>query len=99
MVDYRPLLHQLAKMRFNRLLVYIWPGQPFLPLEYKGIRQTSGTLFFGNRFPITDDMIGRKLFGDDKEWWNPDLPLPGGDPRKMTEAAVKHVRALIEYGH
>lgn len=96
--DYRPLLDQLAKLRFNRLLLYIWPSQPFLPLEYKGTRQTSGTLFFGNHFPITDDMIGRSLYGNEKEFWNPDLPLPG-EPAKLTAAAVKHVQALIEYAH
>jgi hypothetical protein len=97
--DYRPVINQLAKLRFNRLLLYIWPGQPFLPLEYKGIRQTSGTLFFGNHFPITDDMIGRSLFGTEREFWNPDLPLPGVDPEKLSQAAVKHVRSLMDYAH
>lgn len=95
--DYKPVIDQLAKLRFNRLLIYIWPGQPFLPLEYRGIRQTSGTLFFGYRYPITPDMVGRSLFGNEKEYWNPDLPLPGGDPRLLTEAAVAHVRKLIAY--
>ena len=98
MADYRPVINQLAKLRFNRLLLYIWPGQPFLPLEHKGIKQTSGTLFFGNHYPITDDMIGRSLFGNEKEFWNPDLPLPG-DAAKLSEAAVKHVQALIDYAH
>ncbi|MEO7298424.1 MAG: alpha-glucuronidase family glycosyl hydrolase, partial [Verrucomicrobiota bacterium] len=96
MADYRPVIDQLAKLRFNRLLLYIWPGQPFLPLEYKGIKQTSGTLFFGNHYPITDDMIGRSLFGNEKEFWNPDLPLPG-DAEKLSQAAVKHVQALMDY--
>jgi hypothetical protein len=98
MADYRPVLDQLAKLRFNRLLLYIWPGQPFLPLEYKGIRQTSGTLFFGNHYPITDAMPGRWLYGTEKEFWNPDLPLPG-DSDKLSQAAVRHVQSLIEYAH
>ncbi len=95
--DYKPVIDQLAKLRFNRLLLYIWPGQPFLPLEHKGIKQTSGTLFFGHRYPITDDMVGRSLFGDEKEFWNPDLPLPGGESQAMTDAAVRHVQQIIEY--
>jgi hypothetical protein len=95
--DYRPVIDQLAKLRFNRLLIYTWPGQPFLPLEYKGIKQTSGTLFFGNRYPITDDMIGRSLFGNEKEFWNPDLP-PAGD-NAMSRAAVEHIRNIIAYAH
>ncbi|GAG75907.1 unnamed protein product, partial [marine sediment metagenome] len=32
MADYRPVLDQLAKLRFNRLLVNIWTYQPFLHL-------------------------------------------------------------------
>ena len=96
--DYRPIIDQLAKLRFNRLLIYIWPGQPFLPLEYKGIRQTSGTLFFGNRYPITDDMIGRSLFGGEKEFWNPDLPL-SGDPARLAAQPFEHVQNIIGYGH
>jgi hypothetical protein len=97
--DYKPVIDQLVKLRFNRLLLYIWPGQPFLPLEYKGIRQTSGTLFFGNHYPITPDMIGRSLYGNEKEYWNPDLPPPGSDPAKITQAAVAHVTNLINYAH
>ncbi|MEO6435787.1 MAG: hypothetical protein ABIP55_08500, partial [Tepidisphaeraceae bacterium] len=73
MADYKPVIDQLAKLRFNRLLLYIWPGQPFLPLEHKGIKQTSGTLFFGHHYPITDNMVGRSLFGTEREFWNPDL--------------------------
>ena len=96
--DYRPVIDQLAKLRFNRLLLYIWPGQPFLPLEYRGIKQTSGTLFFGNHYPITEDMIGRQLYGGEKEYWNPDLPLPG-DSEKLSQAAIKHVQSLMDYAH
>ncbi len=95
--DYRPLINQLAKLRFNRLLIYIWPQQPFLPLACKGICQTSGTLFFGEHYPITDDMVGRPLFGAEKEFWNPDLPQPPCDASQLTSAAVKHIQAIIDY--
>lgn len=97
--DYRPLLDQLAKMKFNRIFVNIWPEHPFLPFEYKGLRHTGGTLYFGGHFPITDDMVGRSLFGTEREFWNPDLPLPGGDPVRLNQAAIKHIRNLLDYGH
>ena len=97
MADYRPVIDQLAKLKFNRLLVYIWPEQPFLPFEYKGIKHTGGTLFFGARFPITADMIGRELFGAEKEFWNPDLPPPGDDPQELNPAGVRHIHNLMEY--
>ena len=97
MADYRPVLDQLAKLKFNRLLISLWPEQPFLPFEYKGVKYAGGTLFFGGRFPITDNMVGRSLYGAEKEFWNPDLPLPGGDPAELNRAAIQHIRSLMAY--
>ena len=97
LADYRPLIKQLAKLKFNRMLFSIWPSQPFVPFEYQGVKRESGTIFFGYRFPITDDMVGRELFGDDKEIWNPDLPMPD-DYASFESAAVNHVRGLMEMG-
>jgi hypothetical protein len=78
MAQYRPLIDQLAKLKINRLYVYIWPWHPFVDFKAGGIARRSGTLWFGEHFPITPDMPGRKLFGaDETEFWNPDLPLHG----------------------
>ena len=43
---------------------------------------------------ITDDMIGRSLFGNEKEYWNPDLPLPG-DPEKLTKSDLDRWSKVI----
>lgn len=75
MADYRPVLDQLAKLKFNRILVSIWPWQPFLHLEVDGVARGEAWLWFKWHYPITDDMPGRQLFGNAKEFWNPDLPL------------------------
>ena len=74
MGDYRPLIDQIAKLKFNRLYVFIYAYQPFLKFEAGGVTRSSGTLWFGFSYPITDDMIGRELFDDRREFWNPDLP-------------------------
>jgi len=43
MADYRPVLDQLAKLKFNRILVCIYTWQPFLHLEVDGVaRRGSG---------------------------------------------------------
>ena len=65
--DYRPFIDQLAKLRFNRIRVGSGPSQPFLDLQIKGVKRETATLWYGDRFPITPDMPGRKLFGDEKE--------------------------------
>ena len=72
--DYRIVIDQLAKLKFNRILLSLWPWQPFLHYQVKGIERRSATLWFGFHYPITDDMIGRDLFGDEIAFWNPDLP-------------------------
>ena len=65
MADYRPFLDQLAKLKFNRIRVGSSPSQPFLDLQIKGIQRQSAVLWYGYHYPITDDMPGRKLFGNE----------------------------------
>ncbi|MFV2070350.1 MAG: hypothetical protein ACC645_25570, partial [Pirellulales bacterium] len=97
--DYRPLLDQLAKLKFNRIRVGSSPSQPFLDLQIKGVKRETATLWYGERFPITDDMPGRKLFGDEKEFWNPDLPGPEAGYEKLVAAGQRHCHELIAYAH
>ena len=98
MADYRPVLNQLAKLKFNRVLVYIWPFQPFLHLEHKGVSRKSAWLSFGHEFPITDDMVGRHLFDDRPQFWNPDLPL-GSSYEELAAAGEKLIHNLISLAH
>jgi hypothetical protein len=97
LADYRPLIDQLAKLKFNRIRVGSGPSQPFLHLNMGGIRQRFATLWYGARYPITADMPGRELFGNDKEFWNPDLPLPDAGYEKLAAAGRRHCHRLIAY--
>ncbi|RKU10282.1 hypothetical protein C6502_12080 [Candidatus Poribacteria bacterium] len=98
MADYRPVLDQLAKLRFSRILLSVWPWQPFLHYEVKGIKRESATLWFDFHYPITDDMVGRHLFGDEEEFWNPDLPR-GASYEEFTAAGEQLIHNLIDYAH
>lgn len=98
LADYRPILDQLAKLKFNRLLLSLWPWQPFVHYEHKGIKRSSAYLWFDYHYPITDDMIGRELFGEDDEFWNPDIPH-GVNYDAMMAAGQQHVRELMNYAH
>lgn len=99
LADYRPLIDQLAKLKFNRIRVGSSPSQPFLHLQIKGIPQQNATLWYGYRYPITDDMPGRRLFGNVNEFWNPDLPLPGAKYEDLAAAGQRHCHELIAYAH
>lgn len=96
MADHRPVLDQLAKLKFNRVFLSFWPWQPFLDLEVRGIRRTRARLWFGYRYPITEDMPGRSLFGEELEFWNPDLPREGSY-EELTEAAQELAHHIMAY--
>ena len=72
------LIDQLAKLRFNRVQVTTWPWEPYLDLEIDGVKRHSAALWFGYHYPITDDMPGREVFGNEEEFWPPDLPYGAG---------------------
>ena len=98
MADYRPVLDQLTKLKFNRILISTLPYQPFLDLKVRGIERQSATLWFGFRLPITPDMIGRELFGDAEEFWNPDLPA-AKDYKAFAAAGEKLLHNLMDHAH
>lgn len=98
--DYHPVIDQLAKLRFNRLYVRIEPHHPFLDLKFRGIERKRSTIFYGSRFPITADMIGRQLFAPDaKEFWNPDLAPADAPYAEQAAAGERYIHALMDYAH
>ena len=99
MADYRPFIDQLAKLKFNRIRVGSGPSQPFLDLQIEGVKRQTAVLWYGARFPITPDMPGRRLFGDAKEFWNPDLPPPGSPYERLVAAGERHCHELIAYAN
>ena len=49
---------QVFKLKFNGVLLPLWPQQPFIDIEVGGLRRRGGTMLFGQRFPIDADTIG-----------------------------------------
>ena len=94
--DYKPVIDQLAKLKFNRVYAFIWPYHPFVHYELRGVKRNSGTLWFGDRYPVDDDTIGREVFGDVEEFWNPDLPL-GASYEETAAAGQRHIHSLFGY--
>ena len=98
MADFRVLIDQLAKLKFSRMNVYSYMYQPYLHWEHKGIKRSSASLWYGRHYPITPDMIGRELFEDAAEFWNPDLPLNSSYEQLMA-AGERQMHNIIEYAH
>ena len=94
--DYRTLLDQLAKLKFNRIYVSIYAWQPFLDLCHGGIQRKEAWLWYDFHYPLADDLPGRSLFDNRSEFWNPDLPLAAGY-REFSDAGRRHVRAIMDH--
>ena len=96
---FRPLINQLAKMKYNRLDMFPFAWQPYLAYQVDGIKRQTAALWYGYHYPITPDMPGRSAFpADMTEFWNPDLPVHG-TPDQLLRAGVNLEQALIDYGH
>jgi Glycosyl hydrolase family 67 N-terminus len=93
---FRPLIDQLAKLKFTRMNVYPYGWQPYLHYELNGVKRKSAWLWYDYHYPITPDMPGRQLFGNAKEFWNPDLPL-NASYEEFVQAGQRLVRALIDH--
>ncbi|MGH9511382.1 MAG: hypothetical protein ACRD2U_04530 [Terriglobales bacterium] len=97
--DFRRLIDQLAKMKYNRLNVGGYAWQPYLEYQVDGIKRQTATLWYGYHYPITPDMPGRSAFpAEMTEFWNPDLPVHG-TPDELLDAGVRLQHELIEYGN
>ena len=94
--DYRKLIDQLAKMRFNSFHVGIWPHGPFADYEWGGRRKQTAELSFGWRFPIDEQTVGRDKFSDALWYENPDVPYEGSYEQKIT-AGKKLLDGICEH--
>ncbi len=73
LIDHQRLLRQLAKMKFNRLMLSVYPWHPFVHYQCRGVKKQTGTLWFGEKYPIAHDAPGRTAFAGATVFENPDL--------------------------
>ena len=92
------MIDQLAKLKFNRVILSSWPWEPYQHLEVDEVRKQWATLWFDYHYPITDDMPGRSLFGNEQEFWHPDLPS-AGNYEEFRLAAENLFHQLIDHAH
>ncbi|MCP4642333.1 MAG: hypothetical protein GY851_17945, partial [bacterium] len=69
----RRFLHQIAKMKYNRVFLSFWPAQPFVHYSFRGIEKPPPVFNFGERYPIDNRIPGLGKFGGRAEFANPDL--------------------------
>lgn len=74
LADHEKLIGQLAKLKFNRVILAVHPSQPYSDFESGDAEQKSdGVLWGGKEFPVSGDTAGRSVFGGAKVFENPDF--------------------------
>lgn len=73
LADQQRLVRQLAKLKFNRILIAVYPWQPFVDFEFQGVKKQSALLWYGQHFPVSGDTAGRAAFRGAEVFDNPDF--------------------------
>ncbi len=87
-------LHQIAKMKYNRIHVAVWPIQPFVHYTFRGMEKPPGVLYFGQKHPIDNDTIGRKKFGNMKVFTNPEF-VGAESSEEVRRRAIGLVKGIL----
>ena len=95
LADQKQLLGQLAKMKFNRIMISLWPWQPFVHYEFRGVKKQTAMLWFGDRFRVDGETPGKKVFSGAQYFENPDL-AGKTSYEEMTTAGIQLVSGIVQ---
>jgi len=90
----RRFLSQIAKMKYNRIFISLWPAQPFVHYTFRGTAKPPGVLYFGERYPIDDDTVGKDHFHGMTEFTNPDF-VGAASPGEVVERGICLCREIL----
>ena len=90
----RRFLRQIAKMKYNRVFISLWPAQPFVHYTFQGMTKPPGVLFFGERYPIDDDTVGKERFHGMTEFTNPAF-VGATSPEEVMERGIRLCREIL----
>ncbi|HEY2251954.1 MAG TPA: alpha-glucuronidase family glycosyl hydrolase [Planctomycetaceae bacterium] len=88
------VLKQLAKLKYNRVMLAVYPWQPFVDFEFNGIKKQTGVLWYGYRYPVDGDTAGRAAFRGAKLFENPDFAGKNSYAERVA-AGTKLARGII----
>jgi hypothetical protein len=96
--DQKKLLRQLAKMKFNEVVLSVRPWQPYFDVQFRGVSKQVSPLWRGEQYPLPRDAPGRTAFGTAEVFANPDFAGKQAHDQLAT-AGVKHVRGIVSAAH
>jgi hypothetical protein len=94
--DFKQFIDQMARLKFNTFVFGVIESGPWLDYEFRGLRRPAGDVFYGYRFPIDDRFIGKELFGERTEFYNPALAEAQDDDHR-TKLGIDLLRGIIRH--
>jgi hypothetical protein len=98
LAEQKRVLRQLAKLKFNRVMLAFYPWQPFVHYEFKGVKKKTGLLWYGWRYPVEGDVPGRAAFRGARVFENPDF-TGKITYEEMTQAGALLANGIIDTAH
>jgi hypothetical protein len=98
LAEQRGLIAQLAKLKFNRILLSLYPWQPFVHYEFGGVRKQTGLLWYGWQYPVDGDTAGRAVFRGARFFENADF-VGKTTYDERTRAGIALARGVIDSAH
>ena len=94
LAEHQHAIKQLAKLKFNRVIMSFQPSQGYVDFEFKGIKSQSAMSWRGERFPVDGDTAGRAVFRGAKFFENPDFAA-AKNYGERTAAATQQARGIL----
>lgn len=94
LTEHKLRLRQLAKLKFNCIVLSLHAWQPFTHFEHGGIKKRTGVLWHGKTFRVDGETAGRAAFGRDRIFNNPDFKN-AKTYQQRHEAGVKLVQGIM----
>jgi len=98
LAEHRRFLKQLAKLKYNRLMLSVYPWQPYVHYEFAGVEKRTATFWYGEQYPLDGETVGKKAFGGARLFENPDF-AGLKTYTDISAAGQRYVGGLIEAAH
>lgn len=94
--DFKRFIDQMAKLKYNTYTFIIRESGPWLDYEFRGMKRPAGDIFYGWRYNIDDNFVGKRLFPGRHEFYNPVLAQAQNDEQRK-QLGISLVHSIIDH--
>ena len=94
LAEHKQVLGQLAKHKFNQVMLAVYPWQPFVDYRFQGINKKTAMLWYGERFDLPRGAPGRNALGGLSLFENPEF-AGKTSYQEMTTAGIRYANGII----